>query len=329
MSAGPFWIYLGIAVTATVVCLLWPMTAALSPGDAWQVRAGAAAMSAIVCALCAVLRSGRSTMWVALSIGAALVAVALMLRHFSAVDACVADYDGRPVVIGRTFAPDAIPYTTNNPGLSPSDRLLDAGGVPERIWTTDSIRSCRFWVSWGGLGTVPFFALSAAALASLSRRRYLPRSKAETVPVAASSGAPAYDAFLSYRHVEPDRTYALEIVESLERRGLRAAIDVRDFAANEHFLAEMERCIRQSRFVLCVITAQYVSSEHTTEEAIISKTQDLAERSRRLVPLVFERVQLPVWLHGLVGIDFTPSATIDPLERLHALIGSRRSHNDR
>jgi hypothetical protein len=323
MSVGSFWGYLGIAVTATIVCLLWPLTSALSPADAWQVRAGAAAVSIIVCAWLAVASAGRAAVWVAISIGAAVIGVAFMLGHSNAATACVADYDGRPVIVGREFAPDALPYTTNNPGLSPTDRLLDAGGSPERIWTASSIRSCRFWLSWGGLAAVPFMALSAAALVSRARRRYLPRPTSAAPAVAAPGTAPVYDAFLSYRHTEPDRTYALEIVEALEHRGLRTAIDVRDFAANEHFLSEMERCIKQSRFVLCVITSEYVSSEHTSEEAIISKTLDLAERSRRLVPLVFERVELPVWLHGLVGIDFTPSATVDPFERLQRLVEPR------
>ena len=83
------------------------------------------------------------------------------------------------------------------------------------------------------------------------------------------------------------------------------AIDFRDFAPNQHFLSEMERCIKESRFVLCVVTSQYLDSDHCVEEAIISKTLDMADRRKRLVPLIFERVELPVWLHGLVGIDFT------------------------
>ena len=320
MTVGWFRSYVGIAVTATLVCLIWPLTGALSPSDVWQVRAGSASVSVIVCALAAVATSGRGPLWVGVSIAAAVAAVTFMLGHSNATTACIADYDGRPLIVGREFAPDAIPYVTSNPGLSPADRLLDAGGAPERIWTTGSIRSCRFWVSWGGLAAMPLLALSAAALVSRSRRRFLAQPQKTPPNVAVSRLTPVYDAFLSYRHTEPDRTYAMEIVESLERRGLRVAIDVRDFAANEHFLSEMERCIRQSRFVLCIITAQYVASEHTSEEAIISKTLDLAERSRRLVPLVFERVELPVWLHGLVGIDFTPSASVEPLERLHALV---------
>ena len=132
--------------------------------------------------------------------------------------------------------------------------------------------------------------------------------------------APVYDAFLSYRHGAPDEAYAKDVAEAIESCGLRVAIDFRDFGPNEHFLLEMERCIKESRFVLCVVTSRYIDSDHCSEEAIISKTLDMAERRKRLVPLIFERVSLPIWLQGLVGIDFTPNASIDPLERLQRLL---------
>ena len=93
----------------------------------------------------------------------------------------------------------------------------------------------------------------------------------------------------------------------------------------ERVFPEMERCIKESRYVLCVITAQYLASDHTSEEAIISKTLDMADQRKRLVPLVFERVELPVWLHGLVGIDFTEDATVEPTERLLDLVTAQRA----
>lgn len=316
------WWHALVALAAIVVAVVWPLTPALPAGDAVQARAGAAVTAAIACALLAVIRMGRPRVWIGLSIASAAAGVALLVAHFNARAGCVADYNGRPVVIGREYATDAAAYVAANPGLAPSDRLLDAGGVPERIWSAASIRSCRLWVSWGGTAAIPLFALSLAALIPRGRTRFVAaRGASGPAPrTPAPGGTPVYDAFISYRHTEPDRSHALDIVETLEARGLRAAIDVRDFAANEHFLSEMERCIKQSRYVLCVITAQYLASDHTSEEAIISKTLDLADRRRRLVPLVFERVELPVWLHGLVGIDFTEQASVDPTERLLALL---------
>jgi hypothetical protein len=201
-----------------------------------------------------------------------------------------------------------------------SERLLDVGGNPEVIWTPDSIRSCRRWLTWGGPGAIPLFALCAGAVVARKGHRPLRAAPRAAPPASDAHHVTRYDAFLSYRHTEPDRTYTMDLLESLERRGLRVAIDVRDFAPNEHFLTEMERCITESRFVLCVVTPRYIESDHTSEEAVISKTLDMAERRRRLVPLHFEPVRLPVWLHGLVGIDFSASASVDPTERLLALL---------
>ena len=317
------WWHVLVGLTAVAVAAVWPLTPALRPGDALQARLGAAAVAVIACAVLAVVQGWRPGIWIAISIGSAAAAVVLLFAHFNAVAGCVADYNGQPVIIGREYAAHAASYIAENPGLASSDRLLDAGGVPERIWSAESIRSCRLWASWGGTATIPLFAISVAALLPRGRQRFL--AKRGSVPAfvaGTSAGTPVYDAFISYRHTEPDKTHAIDILESLERRGLRVAIDFRDFAANEHFLSEMERCIRQSRYVLCVITARYLDSDHTSEEAIISKTLDMADRRKRLVPLVFERVQLPVWLHGLVGIDFTESASVEPMERLLGLVAS-------
>jgi hypothetical protein len=310
-----------VAVAAIAVAAAWPLTPALPPGDALQARLGAAVVAAIACAVIGAIRGWRPGIWIAVSIGSAAAAVVLLFAHFNAVAGCVADYDGRPVIIGREYAEEAAPYIVSNPNVSPSERLLDTGGVPELIWSAESIRSCRLWASWGVTGTIPLFAISLAALVPRGRQRFV-SGRRSTPPLVTPAGTPVYDAFISYRHTEPDKTHAIEILESLERRGLRVAIDFRDFAANEHFLSEMERCVKQSRYVLCVITAGYLASDHTSEEAIISKTLDMADRRKRLVPLVFERVELPVWLHGLVGIDFTELATVDPTERLLALVAA-------
>jgi hypothetical protein len=318
------WRFVALGIAACAAAALWPLTAALSPTDALQARLAIAAIAAVACAILAVSRALRPAVLVTLSIASAVAGAGLLLAHFDAMDGCLADYDSRPVVIGREYTPETAGYVRDNPGLSPSDRLLDAGGDPARIWTAASIRSCRFWVSWGGLASIPLFVVCAGAL--MASRRY--RFSVAAAPRKAVAPRPAvrtvaYDAFLSYRHTEPDKTHATDILESLEARGLRVAIDVRDFAPNEHFLSEMERCIKESRFVLCIITSQYLESEHTSEEAIISKALDMAERRKRLVPLIFERVELPVWLHGLVGIDFTPTASVEPLERLSGLLSKK------
>jgi formylglycine-generating enzyme required for sulfatase activity len=135
-----------------------------------------------------------------------------------------------------------------------------------------------------------------------------------------------YDAFLSYRHQEPDRSFAWSLVERLEGAGFKVAIDERDFRPEQTFLEEMERCIRQSRLTLAVLSPRYLESGNTMEEAIVRKVLDQKERQRRLVPLILEAAERPVWLYDIVGIDFTTlKARVDPFAKLCEALGPPRA----
>jgi hypothetical protein len=310
-----------IALVAVAVVVLLPAPPGLPAEDLRTARLISAALSIAICSAFILMKGGRPILWIAVSIASAAAGLALLLTHVAANAACFANYDGRPILIGREYTPAAADYAGKNPGLSAADLLLDAGGKADRIWTTASIASCRFWTGWGALLSVPLFAGAVCALVERRGFRFSPTSAVRTVRSTSSPEQPAvYDAFLSYRHTEPDKSNAEQILSCLESRGLRVAIDFRDFVPNQHFLSEMERCIKQSRFVLCVVTSSYLDSDNCAEEAIISKTLDLTDRKRRLVPLIFEPVELPVWLHGLVGIDFGRSARVDPIERVVGLL---------
>ena len=137
------------------------------------------------------------------------------------------------------------------------------------------------------------------------------------------SPEPSFDAFISYRRRDPDRAFARQLLRDLEGRGYKVAIDERDFDANASFLQEMERFIQQSRFTLTVLSLRYLESGNCEEEAIIGKVLDMGQRQRRLIPLIIERVTLPVWLYNLVGVDFTEAdPLIPPLEKLVRTLGN-------
>jgi hypothetical protein len=314
------WPHAAVALAGAILALVWPLSSALSSRDVLQARLAAAVLTVVVCTAIALSKGVHPWwVWTAASMAAAAAGLAVLLSHVAASSTCVASYDNHLVVIGREYTAAAAGYARANP--SARDLLLDAGGAADKVWTPASIASCGFWIGWAGPLVAPLFAACVSALVARRTPRFASvpaRTPAGSIPVAGR--AARYDAFLSYRHVDPDSGWAKNIAEVLESHNLRVAIDFRDFEANEHFLSEMERCIKESRFVLCVVTSRYIDSDHCSEEAIISKTLDLADRRKRLVPLVFERVELPIWLHGLVGIDFTPSGGIDPIERLLALM---------
>jgi hypothetical protein len=312
--------YAAVGLAAGAISFLWPLSPALPAQEAASVRILALVTSALVC-LGMALAHNRLGLRRAITITGAAVAmaagIALVLVHYDATGSCIANYNSQPRVIGRILQP----YVKPEPGSSPETLLFDAAGVPESVWTPSSIRSCRWRLGWVGLAAIPAFAFAACCLMQGLRPGLLFPAAASKPPV--STGEPCrFDVFFSYRHTEPDRGFALELLRRLEECGFRAAIDERDFRPNEHFLSEMERCIKQSRYVLCVITPRYVASDHCVEEAVLSKTLDLSERTRRIIPLILEPVELPVWLHQLVGINFTEDAAVDPFEKLRSLLAT-------
>ena len=212
-----------------------------------------------------------------------------------------------------------------NPDLSSDEILFDAAGVVERIWTADSIGRCRTLLGTTYFLWVPFLIVCLLATAQSVPAALLAPVRWDTaMPEPKSLEGPArYDVFLSYRHDGADMAFARRLLDALEADGYRVAIDERDFPAHASFLLEMERCVRQSRFTVAVISARYLSSDNCQEEAIICKVLDMGDRTRRLIPLIIEPVSLPAWLYGIVGIDCTkPDPLLDPFEKLKATLGS-------
>jgi hypothetical protein len=315
-------------VVAAIAVASWPVPG-VSFGESLGARVVCVALAAVALAVMHLTRAGLKRVWLGAALAAAAAGGAAAYAHARTLQACVADYEGSPRIIGRELTQIGREYLAAAPAVDAerlNDSLLfDGAGDTAAVWTSASIESCRSQVTWSSMAPIPLFAIAAGALIATARRRFAIAPPGRVPVAAAASGTapvPVYDAFMSYRHGEPDASYAAEIVQTLEARGFRVAIDYRDFVPSEHFLAEIERCIKTSRFILCVVTARYVASDHTTEEAIIARTIDLSERQKRVVPLIFERVELPVWLYGLSGVDCTSTAPVDPLERVIALLSA-------
>ena len=131
-----------------------------------------------------------------------------------------------------------------------------------------------------------------------------------------------YDAFISYRRQDPDQTFARDLLRCLEKDGYKVAIDERDFRANLPWPDEMERCLKESRFTLTVLSPRFRQSGNCQEETLIQTVLDLRQRERRLIPLIIEKVELPTLIYLITGIDYTvKNPLVDPYERLKQTLG--------
>lgn len=319
-----------LAGTAAALVPQPPAIADAASGTPWAFAALASAAIVTLAILPFVVwrSAARPRVWVAM----AVLSLALGLASFAAGGyaqrACTARYGDKPVVIGTDLTPLGGAYRRENPELSSDDLLFDAAGVPERIWTRSSIGRCMVFISSTYFLWVPFLAVCLVATAQAVPTSILAPMRWDAPAPRAHATLPIlYDVFVSYRHEGEDQRFARELVAALEADGYRVAIDERDFPANASFLQEMERAIRQSRFTVAVISPRYLESGNTEEEAIITKVLDMGDRKRRLIPLVIEPVSLPVWLYGIVGIDWTKrDPLVDPFDKLKSTLGTPRHH---
>lgn len=325
-------------VAAALAAAALPTPAVLDGGDAGLARLLTVVAAAVVTggagALLAIVARPRQR-----RVALAVAALALVAGGVAALEAsragqrCSARYDGRRVLIGTELTPLAQSFLDARPGLTADDLVLDAAGVPAVVWTPESIARCRrvvmaTHIAWWPLLSTALVGLVMAIAAgrSLTLAAPPPRQTAPgrpgepSLPAAASS--PRYDVFVSYRHGPPDAAAARALADALEAEGYAVAIDGRDFAPQDHFLTEMERCIRQSRFTLALISERYLHSGPCNEEALIGRVLDFDERRHRLIPLYLEPVEAPAWLRGLSGIDLRErDPLVDPLARLLQALG--------
>ena len=320
---------LAIAAAAVAAAVVRPSPAIADAGGTARTAFAALASSAIVALAVLPLavwrRTSRRFVWLTVSALALLAGIGIYAASGATERQCTAPFNGRLFVIGTEPTPNTAAYLAANPQHSPQGLLFDATGVPESVWTKRSIDRCRARLAATYFLWVPFLFVSlVAAVHAAGGQRLSAPAPSSRFPAEPSGAAvpERYDVFISYRHGAPDAAVALQLVEALEADGYVVAIDERDFPANQSFLEEMERCIRQSRFTVAVVSPRYLASGNCQEEAIVCKVLDMGERRRRLIPIVIEPVAMPAWLYGIVGIDITKKdSLLDPIEKLKTTIG--------
>jgi DNA-binding response OmpR family regulator len=138
--------------------------------------------------------------------------------------------------------------------------------------------------------------------------------------------APAvrYDAFVSYSR--RDLAWVAEtLVPELDGAGLAICVDYRDFEPGAHSLAEMERCVLESRCTVLVLSPDYVASEWTGLEDLLVQTLDPSARMRRTLPVMRQQCVPPLRVRALTYVDLTSDpASPTELARLVAAIRRQR-----
>lgn len=113
-----------------------------------------------------------------------------------------------------------------------------------------------------------------------------------------------YDVFISYSHKDEDWVRK-KLLPTLEKQGVKVCIDFRDFTAGKAAVLNMQDASTRSRHTLLVMTPDWLASEWTLYESLLSRTDDPAGFQRRTVPLMVKRCTPPPFLSLLTWVDFS------------------------
>ena len=127
-----------------------------------------------------------------------------------------------------------------------------------------------------------------------------------------------YDAFISYRQQDPDRSWVRGVLlPGLEAAGLRICVDYRCFRLGAPLVLEMARAVEQSRYTLGVLSPAYLESNFTELENVLSEHLGLERSERRLLMVMREPCKPRLGIRARLWLDMTDDAETETnLERL-------------
>lgn len=116
-----------------------------------------------------------------------------------------------------------------------------------------------------------------------------------------------YDVFISYRWVDPDKTWVRQqLVPALVNAGLAVCLDVNDFVPGRDLIREMTRAGTESRRAICVISPDYFDGDRmVTFESLMVRRFDPSGSESRLIPLLFRNTNIPEEFRGLIPVNWT------------------------
>jgi len=119
-----------------------------------------------------------------------------------------------------------------------------------------------------------------------------------------------HDVFVSYSHL--DGAWVAEVlVTKLRDGGLKVMLDESDFVPGASSIENMSNAVKQSRRTLVVLTPEWVSSDWTHFEALLTTQLDPSGRERRLIPIMRKPCKPPDWVGYRSYLDFVDDARVE------------------
>ena len=131
----------------------------------------------------------------------------------------------------------------------------------------------------------------------------------------------SHDVFVSYSH--KDKTWVASVlVKALRDNGLRVLVDETEFEPGKGSIENMTDSILHSRRTVAVLTPNWVGSEWTRFEGLVTAQEDPTGARGRLLPILRAKCEPPKWLAIRSWLDFVDDAALSTqLARLLRALG--------
>jgi hypothetical protein len=136
-----------------------------------------------------------------------------------------------------------------------------------------------------------------------------------------------YDAFLSYRDQEPDRTWVRKtLLPQLKAARLKVFIDYMDFRLGAPVVKEIERAVTTSRYTVGVLSPAYLQNNFNDLESTLAEYLGVEQSQRRFVGLMRERCKPRLGIRARYYLDMTDPEEFTP--GVDRLVGQLRQSPD-
>jgi hypothetical protein len=122
--------------------------------------------------------------------------------------------------------------------------------------------------------------------------------------------------FLS--HTREDKPFVYRLKAVLNKRGVNDVwVDEAEIMVGDSLIKKIEDAITKARYFGVVLSPRSVRSRWVKKELEVAMNMELKSDSVIVLPLLFEKCEIPPFLEGKVYADFTsPDAFAESLERL-------------
>ena len=118
--------------------------------------------------------------------------------------------------------------------------------------------------------------------------------------------------FLS--HTSADKPFVRQLRNDLMARGVpRAWIDEAEIDIGDSLIAKIEEGMKLSRFIGVVLSSKSITAPWVKKELDVAMNREIASGEVVVLPLLYERCEIPEFLKGKLYADFTDPANYEPM----------------